>query len=153
MEISFANKNRTVTIETEFELDPIDVCNGQPSVMHYRFIKNFGLHFIKKYQFLDEIKSYKYIGDEVLAVKSIHKLDERDVRKNNKNEFLSFVGNALEVNDSYVEFGLPLHGVKSTLILSNDGSFELGGLYRIDLAIVKASCKKLAKAKRKPLIE
>lgn len=141
MEISFSNKNRVITIKTEFELDPIDIGNSLPRVVHYCFIKNFGLHFVKKYQFLDEIKSYKYVGDEVLTVKSIHKLDERDVRKNNKNEFLSFVGNALEVNDTYVKFGLPLRGIKSTLILRNDGSFELGGLYRIDLAIIKVSSK------------
>lgn len=153
MEISFSKRNKAVGVHTEYVTKPLPSANGMPGVHFYSYLVNFGIHFVKKYKFLDRIKALGCAGNEYVSVKAVHKLNERDVRKNNENEFLSFVGNVLFIDANKVILGLPLHGVRSELHLSNNGKFVLGELYRVDLELSPILAKKPAKTERKLLLE
>lgn len=130
-----------------------------PEVQYYSWVKGFGKGkkgLIEKYGFLDAIKGLGITGESVLGVTAIKQIDEKDVTEANKNAFLSFVGNTLEINGGVVRFGLPLRGVESELILdfgSEISGIKLGELYAIELKISEKKAEKPAKPKRKPLNE
>lgn len=153
MRISFRKHNREVIVDSDYEDRPIVPAGGKHGVKCYHYAKDFGLDFIGKYKFLDRLKNLGYTGKERFVVKAIHRLDERDVRKNNKNEFLSFVGNVVAIDKYGAFLGLPLRGVDSTLVLDRSDDLVLGELYRIDLGFAPIPEKKAVKGEKKLLME
>ena len=124
-----------------------------PGVEQYRWVKDFGEDKPSMFGFLDRLKALGLTAKNALEVTSIEPFDEKDVTVTNNNAFLSFVGNALEIDGCAVRFGLPLRGVESELTLDFSGSdhaIELGHLYKIDLQITD---KKLAKRHATTLME
>ena len=154
MDISFFDSGTGVRFQSNSWDD--GRAKSGPEVQHYSWAKSFSEDRPGMFGFLDRLKTLGLTAKNALEVASIEPLDERDVADSTKNEFLSFVGNALEISGSAVRFGLPLRGVESELILDfgeKESGMKLGELYKIELKISEKKAEKPAKAKRKPLNE
>jgi hypothetical protein len=154
MNVSFFDNGTGVRFQSDSWDD--GKAGSGPEVQYYGWIKSFGEDKSSMFGFLDRLKALSLTAKNALEVATIEPFDEKDVTVANNNAFLSFVGNALEIDGGVVRFGLPLRGVESELILDFGGSehgMRLGELYKIELKIGERKAEKPAKAKRKPLSE
>lgn len=154
MDISFFDRGTGVRFQSNSWDD--GRAKSGPEVQYYGWVKGFGEDKPSMFSFLDRLKALGLTAKNALEVASIEPFDEKDVTVANDNAFLSFVGNALEIDSGVVRFGLPLRGVESELILDFGGSesgIKLGELYKIELKISEKKAEKPAKAKRKLLNE